>query len=193
MPAAQCGGGCCMVLTPCCGVQMADGLEFELPSDVEDDEEIDEDMAFTEEDKIRYAGMFGDDADGGSDGDGGSAHDDDLLASDASEGEDIHPDVRSMLLCCVPNVARCMWTSPQLVPCQLCHHMILSFLSRHTFRHSSQCRTSQMRSSLQETTATTRGGMQRCWRMSGQPPAPAASASAATLWCQRPTPSPSTT
>ena len=62
-------------------VQLADGLEFELPSDVEEDEEIDEDMAFTAEDKLRYAGMFHDESDGG------GAAEDDLLASDVSEDE----------------------------------------------------------------------------------------------------------
>jgi hypothetical protein len=52
-----------------------------LPSDVEEDEEIDEDMAFTAEDKIRYAGMFGDDADDA------EPAEEDLLASDVSEDE----------------------------------------------------------------------------------------------------------
>jgi hypothetical protein len=37
-----------------------ENYEYELPSDFED-EEIDEDMAFTAEDKMRYAGWFGDD------------------------------------------------------------------------------------------------------------------------------------
>ena len=62
-------------------MQLADGLEFELPSDVEEDEEIDEDMAFTAEDKIRYAGMFGDDADDA------EPPEEDLLASDVSEDD----------------------------------------------------------------------------------------------------------
>jgi hypothetical protein len=62
-------------------MQLADGLEFELPSDVEEDEEIDEDMAFTAEDKIRYAGMFGDDPDDA------DPAEEDLLASDVSEDE----------------------------------------------------------------------------------------------------------
>ena len=62
-------------------LQLADGLEFELPSDVEEDEEIDEDMAFTAEDKIRYAGMFGDEPDDG------EAVEEELLASDVSEDE----------------------------------------------------------------------------------------------------------
>ena len=37
---------------------MVDNYQFELPEDFED-EEIDEEMAFTEEDKELYAGMLG--------------------------------------------------------------------------------------------------------------------------------------
>jgi U3 small nucleolar RNA-associated protein 14 len=40
-------------------VQVVDNYEYELPSDFED-EEIDEDAAFTEEDKKLYAGWFDD-------------------------------------------------------------------------------------------------------------------------------------
>lgn len=38
-------------------LQKVDNYEYELPSDFED-EEIDEDLAFTEEDKQKYAGWF---------------------------------------------------------------------------------------------------------------------------------------
>lgn len=48
-----------------------------MPSDFED-EEIDEESAFTAEDKIKYAGMFGSDGEAGEAG--GEA--DDLLDSD---------------------------------------------------------------------------------------------------------------
>lgn len=41
-------------------MQKVDNYEYELPSDFED-EEIDEDLAFTEEDKKKYAGWFGED------------------------------------------------------------------------------------------------------------------------------------
>lgn len=67
-----------------CRMQVADGLEFELPSDVEDDEEIDEDMAFTEEDKIQFAGMFGDASDSGEE----AEEDANLLDSGASDQEE---------------------------------------------------------------------------------------------------------
>ncbi len=75
---------------------MADGLE--LPSDIEDDEEIDEDMAFTAEDKIQFAGMFGDHG-GGSDKVGEDAGQEfDLLDSGASDNEDAYnTDVRKRL------------------------------------------------------------------------------------------------
>jgi U3 small nucleolar RNA-associated protein 14 len=43
--------------------QRVENYEYELPSDFED-EEIDEDLAFTAEDKERFAGWFGDDGDG---------------------------------------------------------------------------------------------------------------------------------
>jgi len=42
-------------------MQHVENYEYELPSDFED-EEIDEDMAFTAEDKKLYAGWFGEDA-----------------------------------------------------------------------------------------------------------------------------------
>ncbi len=50
---------------PCTRFQAVDNYEYELPSDFED-EEIDEEMAFTAEDKIKYGGWFDkdDDADG---------------------------------------------------------------------------------------------------------------------------------
>jgi U3 small nucleolar RNA-associated protein 14 len=51
-----------------------ENYEYELPSDFED-EEIDEDMAFTAEDKKLYAGWFGEEEEeeqeAGSDGDAG--------------------------------------------------------------------------------------------------------------------------
>ena len=52
--------------------QVVESREFELPSDFED-EEIDEESAFTAEDKIKYAGMFGSDEEapaGGEESDG---------------------------------------------------------------------------------------------------------------------------
>lgn len=45
--------------------QQVDNYEYEMPSDFED-EEIDEEMAFTEEDKKKYAGWFDDEGAGGS-------------------------------------------------------------------------------------------------------------------------------
>lgn len=44
-------------------MQQVENYEYELPSDFED-EEIDEEMAFTAEDKKLYAGWFGEDAEG---------------------------------------------------------------------------------------------------------------------------------
>ena len=41
-------------------MQRVDNYEYELPSDFED-EEIDEDAAFTEEDRKQFADWFGDD------------------------------------------------------------------------------------------------------------------------------------
>ena len=41
-------------------MQKVENYEYELPSDFED-EEIDEDLAFTEEDKKKYAGWFDED------------------------------------------------------------------------------------------------------------------------------------
>ena len=41
-------------------LQRVDNYEYELPSDFED-EEIDEDAAFTEEDRQQFADWFGDD------------------------------------------------------------------------------------------------------------------------------------
>ncbi|GBF90520.1 hypothetical protein Rsub_03516 [Raphidocelis subcapitata] len=49
-----------------------ENYEYEMPSDFED-EEIDEDMAFTAEDRERYAGWFGDEDGGGGGGGGGGA------------------------------------------------------------------------------------------------------------------------
>lgn len=78
-------------------VQIADGLDFDLPSDVSDDEEIDEDMAFTEEEKRQFAGMFGDDGDASLSSD---QADEDLLkedASDVSEAAEFDADVRAFV------------------------------------------------------------------------------------------------
>jgi len=60
-------------------LQHVDNYEYELPSDFED-EEIDEEMAFTAEDKKLYAGWFGDEEDDqqqeDEDGPGSSSEDD---------------------------------------------------------------------------------------------------------------------
>ena len=62
--------------------QAVDSYEFELASDFED-EEIDEEAAFTEEDKKLYAGMFGSsDADAAAGEAGGEP---DLLVSDEDD------------------------------------------------------------------------------------------------------------
>lgn len=58
-------------------LQIVESREFEMPSDFED-EEIDEESAFTAEDKIKYAGMFGSDTEAAS----GGEESDDLLDSD---------------------------------------------------------------------------------------------------------------
>jgi hypothetical protein len=53
-------------------MQRVENYEYEMPSDFED-EEIDEDLAFTAEDKKKYAGWFGEEPDDGADaGAGGS-------------------------------------------------------------------------------------------------------------------------
>jgi hypothetical protein len=61
-------------------LQQVDNYEYEMPSDFED-EEIDEEMAFTEEDKKKYAGWFDDEED--ADGDGFGSED--MLGSDIDE------------------------------------------------------------------------------------------------------------
>jgi hypothetical protein len=85
--------------------QKADALEYELPSDLSDDEEIDEDMAFTEEDKKQYAGMFAnnasDDANDGGDGSDGSGL---LMDADTSEDEGFNADVSAVVNKCKPFV-----------------------------------------------------------------------------------------
>jgi hypothetical protein len=53
-----------------------DNYEYELPSDFED-EEIDEEAAFTAEDKKLYAGWFGDDEGDQEDASGGGSDEDD--------------------------------------------------------------------------------------------------------------------
>ena len=80
----------------CWCLQIADGLDFELPSDISDDEEIDEDMAFTEKEKKQFAGMFGNDGAGGSGDEGDDDAGEDLVRedSDASDGADFDADVR---------------------------------------------------------------------------------------------------
>eukprot|EP00897_Mesotaenium_endlicherianum_P003509 jgi/Mesen1/3186/ME000184S02248 len=69
-----------------------DVYEYELPDDFED-EELDEDMAFTEEDKARFghlaSGEASDDEDDGGDGaDGGDDSDIDLNSEEDEEGEE---------------------------------------------------------------------------------------------------------
>lgn len=98
-------------------MQIADGLDFELPSDISDDEEIDEDMAFTEEDKKQYAGMFGDDG-GASGGSDDGQDEEDLLRdddSDASEAAEFDADVSArdtlLRLLVALFVAICTWLS----------------------------------------------------------------------------------
>ena len=76
-------------------LQAVDSYEFELASDFED-EEIDEEAAFTEEDKKLYAGMFGSDA--AAEVAGGEP--DDLLDSD--EDEDAAEVLRQTLLLSCP-------------------------------------------------------------------------------------------
>lgn len=76
-------------------IQIADALEYELPSDLSDDEEIDEETAFTEADKKKYAGMFGDTGSGGDDDNPDDGQDEGLLLdSEASEDESLNADVR---------------------------------------------------------------------------------------------------
>ena len=99
-------------------LQVADGLEFELKSDIEDDEDIDEDMAFTEEDKRHFAGMFGDDSGASDGGEGGSDGGDLLLESDASDDGGFDPEVgfsagcacKEGVMCCPATALSCIWT-----------------------------------------------------------------------------------
>lgn len=67
-------------------MQRVDNYEYELPSDFED-EEIDEGLAFTEEDKKKYAGWFGDDDEEDA-GEGGEYGDDEALGTDDFEDDD---------------------------------------------------------------------------------------------------------
>ena len=71
-------------------VQNPDNFEYELPADFED-EEIDEDAAFTEEDKKLYAGWF-EDTEATMAAGGNEALNDGLLDSedDAEDGEDAY-------------------------------------------------------------------------------------------------------
>ena len=71
-------------------MQNIDNYEYELPSDFED-EEIDEDAAFTEEDKKLYAGWF-EGTEAAMAAGGNEAPDDGLLDSqdDAEDGEDAY-------------------------------------------------------------------------------------------------------
>ena len=73
-----------------CSVQNIENYEYELPSDFED-EEIDEDAAFTEEDKKLYAGWF-EGTEAAMAAGGNAAPDDGLLDSqdDAEDGEDAY-------------------------------------------------------------------------------------------------------
>ena len=80
-------------------VQIADGLDFELPSDVSDDEEIDEDMAFTKEEKRQFAGMFGDDGNASFSSDQADEHLLEEDASDVSEAAEFDADVRALVSC----------------------------------------------------------------------------------------------
>lgn len=81
-----------------------------MPSDFED-EEIDEDLAFTEEDKKKYAGWFdkdddeGDDEAAEEDGEGGSSDlDMQLLDSDEELGQVRRARSLCMLCACLLNV-----------------------------------------------------------------------------------------
>lgn len=67
-------------------VQLVDNYEYEFPSDFED-EEIDEDAAFTEEDKKLYAGWF-EGTEAALAGKGKADIGDGLLDSDDEGGED---------------------------------------------------------------------------------------------------------
>jgi U3 small nucleolar RNA-associated protein 14 len=82
--------------------QFINSIEYELPSDFED-EEIDEDEAFNEEDNKLYAHIFGDGEGGSSGGDFSdgssedvSGSDGDLLKSDSEgEGEEVADEFES--------------------------------------------------------------------------------------------------
>lgn len=66
-----------------CAPQQVESYEYEPPSEIEEDEEIDEELAFTAEDKLKYGGWF-------SDGDGGSSDGGfDEGSEEAEEGEDV--------------------------------------------------------------------------------------------------------
>lgn len=67
---------------PLSTTQEVENYEYEMPSDFED-EEIDEDNAFTAEDKKKYGAWFGDD-----DGDDGDEGEDDGGEDDLGEDEE---------------------------------------------------------------------------------------------------------
>lgn len=62
-------------------MQKVENYEYEMPSDFED-EEIDEDLAFTAEDKVKYGSWFDEEPEGGE-------RDEDLHSLDSQEGEDL--------------------------------------------------------------------------------------------------------
>jgi U3 small nucleolar RNA-associated protein 14 len=60
-------------------LQKVENYEYEMPSDFED-EEIDEDLAFTAEDKVKYGSWFDEEP-------GDEQRDEDLHSLDSEEGE----------------------------------------------------------------------------------------------------------
>ena len=123
---------------------------------MEEDEEIDEDMAFTAEDKIRYAGMFGDEPDDG------EPAGEDLLASDVSEDENF-ADVSA-------------WQSPVYTLLQGPLTVDVTELTILVLRRTAQ----RMERRMRAATATTSGGMQPCWPTCGRRAMATASASGGT-------------
>jgi U3 small nucleolar RNA-associated protein 14 len=95
-------------------MQRVENYEYEMPSDFED-EEIDEDLAFTAEDKKKYAGWFGEEPDDAEAGAGGSGDEQqqgsrkrargefaDLDSSEEEEPEDDEDEVGAEgCVCCV--------------------------------------------------------------------------------------------
>lgn len=106
-----------------------ENYEYEMPSDFED-EEIDEDLAFTAEDKKKYAGWFGEEADDAAAGAGSSGDEQQQQGSkkrargefadlDSSEEEEPEEDEVGGGSVLVHAAMQAAWQGSSAKPCEL--------------------------------------------------------------------------